>query len=118
MPHSSTGTLLRHIRTLAAKPRDSRSSDRELLLRFAAEHDEDAFAALMQRHGPMVWRVCRRLLHDSHAAEDVFQATFLVLARKADDLERLLNLSQTGSQGVERLPKRAQAKRRRPGKGK
>ena len=40
------------------------------------------------------------------------------LARKADDLERLLSLSQTGSQGVERLPKRAQAKRRRPGKGK
>src|SRR5262245_45415153 len=82
MPHSSTGTLLGHIRTLAAKPRDSRSSDRELLLRFAAERDEDAFTTLMQRHGPMVWRVCRRLLQASHSAADAFQATFLVLAPK------------------------------------
>src|SRR5262245_53851622 len=55
----------------------------ELLERFVRGRDEEAFALLVKRHGPMVLGVCRKLLRDSHAAEDVFQATFLVLARKA-----------------------------------
>src|SRR5438309_812182 len=62
---------------------DEDTTDRQLLERFAAARDEGAFAALVQRHGPRVLRVCRRVLGDTHAAEDVFQATFLVLARKA-----------------------------------
>src|SRR5262249_28354539 len=45
--------------------------------------EEAAFEALVERHGPMVLRACQRVLHDRHAAEDAFQATFLVLARKA-----------------------------------
>ena len=57
--------------------------DAGLLERFAARRDEAAFAALVQRHGPMVLAVCRGLLRDAHKADDVFQATFLVLARRA-----------------------------------
>src|SRR4029079_11828164 len=56
--------------------------DQVLLARFLERRDEDAFTELVQRHGPMVLAVCQRVLGDSHHAEDAFQATFLVLARK------------------------------------
>jgi RNA polymerase sigma factor (sigma-70 family) len=59
-------------------------SDGELLERFAALGEEQSFAVLVRRHGPMVLGVCRRLLHNWHDAEDGFQATFLALARKAE----------------------------------
>jgi RNA polymerase sigma factor (sigma-70 family) len=65
---------------------ESRDSDRELLARFVAASDQDAFALLVDRHGPLVQRVCRRVLGDAHLADDAFQATFLLLARKAASL--------------------------------
>ncbi len=69
-------------RSVGARP-DGDPTDRELLQRFVVGHDQDAFAILVRRHGTLVWRVCRQHLSRVQDAEDVFQATFLVLARKA-----------------------------------
>src|SRR6476659_4554811 len=63
-------------------------SDGDLIRRFCVSRSKDAFAAIVQRHGPMVLGVCRRILRDPHDADDAFQATFLVLARKAGSLAR------------------------------
>jgi RNA polymerase sigma factor (sigma-70 family) len=84
MMRTAAPPLLRHVRRLAA----AASSDEQLLAEFLARRSDEAFAALLARHGPMVWNVCRRVLHDAHAAEDVFQATFLVLADRAAAIRR------------------------------
>jgi RNA polymerase sigma factor (sigma-70 family) len=78
----STAAILRHLRSLSIAER----TDRELLRAFAVERDESAFAALVRRHGPLVLGVCRRLLRNEQDAEDAFQATFMVLARRAASL--------------------------------
>jgi RNA polymerase sigma factor (sigma-70 family) len=83
MPTGQLDPVLRFLRT-AAGP--TPPSDRQLLDRFVGQDDEAAFAALVRRHGPLVLGVCRRVLHDVHAAEDCFQATFWLLARKAGSL--------------------------------
>jgi RNA polymerase sigma factor (sigma-70 family) len=76
----------RLIRTLVDRQREDRTSDRDLLRRFAARRDEEAFAALFRRHGAMVLGVAARVLGHQADAEDVRQATFLLLARKAGAL--------------------------------
>lgn len=62
--------------------------DRELVERFVAARDEDAFAEIVRRHGPMVLAVCRRVTGRAHDADDAFQAAFMVLARRAGHLAR------------------------------
>jgi RNA polymerase sigma factor (sigma-70 family) len=69
-------------------PDVDRRTDRTLLRRFTAAGEEAAFTALVVRHGPRVLSVCRRLLGDAHAAEDAFQATFLLLARQAGTIRK------------------------------
>src|SRR5579871_1479642 len=88
MSSTQVGTLLRFIRQLSAGWKDHELPDHQLLERFIALGDEDSFAALLRRHGPMVLRVCQSVLHNLHDAEDVFQAVFLVLARRAGSINR------------------------------
>ncbi len=93
MASRSLSTVLPHLRRLLAGGADG-PGDAQLLEHYLRRRDEDAFATLVRRHGPMVLAVCRRLLSDPHDAEDAFQATFLVLVRKASSVgrpERLAN---------------------------
>jgi RNA polymerase sigma factor (sigma-70 family) len=79
--------VISHLRRLALLRECEKLADGQLLERFLARRDEEAFAALVRRHGPMVLAVCRRVLRSDHDAEDAFQATFLVLARKASSVK-------------------------------
>jgi RNA polymerase sigma factor (sigma-70 family) len=80
--------VLRQIHHLAAGLRAGEWSDGQALGRFVAAREEAAFCALVQRHGPLVWGVCRRILKHIQDAEDAFQATFLVLAQRAGSIRK------------------------------
>ena len=88
MRNIATTLLLRQLRGLGAGRDPAGASDAELIHGFVTRADEGAFETLLQRHGPMVLHVCRRVLPNLQDAEDAFQATFLVLARKAGSLRR------------------------------
>ncbi len=90
MVRRNSGILIRQINSLLTAGTFSGLSDGQLLERFLAGHDEVselAFTVLVERHGPMVLGVCRRILADPHDAEDAFQATFLVLVRRAASVQ-------------------------------
>jgi RNA polymerase sigma factor (sigma-70 family) len=78
---------------LASIPRHRGPTDGDLLRDFVDANDQSAFRALVERHGPMVLRVCRRQLRSKEDAEDAFQATFLLLARKAGSIRKRESLA-------------------------
>jgi RNA polymerase sigma factor (sigma-70 family) len=86
MPGREAKTVLDQLRAALRPPGGGGLTDGQLLRQFASGRDGSAFAALVRRHGPMVLGVCRRVLGHAQDAEDAFQATFLVLARKARSL--------------------------------
>src|SRR5437660_2354589 len=86
MAHKAT--LLFQVRQLLQAQPTCRLQDMDLLELFRRQNNEAAFAELVRRHGPLVLGVCGRVLHNAHDADDVFQATFLVLARKADSIRK------------------------------
>jgi RNA polymerase sigma factor (sigma-70 family) len=89
----ATAQLFRQVRCWLAVQALHEDPDADLLERFRRERNEAAFTVLMERHGPLVLRVCGRLLPDRHAVEDAFQATFLVLARQAEAIRKSASLA-------------------------
>lgn len=75
--------VIQHLRRTVLLRDGAGLTDKQLLEDYISRRDEAALEALVQRHGPMVWGVCCRVLNNHHDAEDAFQVTFLVLVRKA-----------------------------------
>ncbi len=115
MSTGQLGTVVRYLRRMARAPARGEPRDRHLLERFVTHREDAAFAALVERHGPMVLGVCQRVLQDGHDAEDAFQATFLVLARKAGAIRRQASVGSWlyGVAYRTSLRAKAQAARRR-----
>jgi RNA polymerase sigma factor (sigma-70 family) len=88
MPDLPLTTVLHYLRRRVEPEAVSEASDARLVERFVTARDEAAFEALVRRHGPMVLGLCRGLLRDVHRADDAFQATFLVFARKATSIHK------------------------------
>src|SRR5262245_21016191 len=87
MATPALGSVLHNLRLSWRSKEEGSRPDGDLLESFLTRRDESAFEALMRRHGPMVLGVCRRVLQNEHDAEDVFQAAFIVLARRARALD-------------------------------
>src|SRR5262245_22816595 len=109
MTANPLATVLHHLRAAAAPP----PSDGQLLQRFADTGDQAAFAALVRRHGRLVLGVCRRLLGTGPDQEDVFQATFLVLARRVGAIRNPASLASWLYGVAFRLARQLQGQRAR-----
>ncbi len=86
MAKDQLGNVMDSLRRAVLAGCQADRTDGQLLEDYLTRRDEAAVAALVKRHGPMVWGVCLRVLHNRHAAEDAFQATFLVFVRKASSV--------------------------------
>src|SRR5271165_1265333 len=87
MASGQLSQVWQRLRGLVGKPAPEPPADALLLERFVAGRDMAAFEALVQRYGPLVLGVCRRVLGNTHDAEDAFQATFLIFARRAGTIQ-------------------------------
>ena len=115
MVNGCANTALRQVARVFLEGTLTGLSDRQMLERFVEGQDATAFEVLMERHGPMVSNVCRRLLHDPHDVEDAFQAVFLVLVRKASAVRVEGSLGPWFYTVANRVAARARANRRRLG---
>src|SRR5438132_1536245 len=117
MADTPVSPVVRHVRQVVALEFGRHETDAQLLERFARHRDEAAFAALVRRHGGLVLGVCRRVLASPDEADDAFQATFIVLARKAPALAAHRPLAGWLHVVASRLAVRAKARaaRRRDG---
>jgi RNA polymerase sigma factor (sigma-70 family) len=108
-------SVLDHLRRLNGITNAAQLSDRQLLNKFVTNKDQDAFAIVVTRHAPLVWGVCRRILGHHQDAEDAFQATFLILARRAGSIRWRLSVGGWLHTVAQRLAVRArkQAEQRR-----
>jgi RNA polymerase sigma factor (sigma-70 family) len=113
MAETPASPFLHHIRRLIGGVPEASLTDRQLLERFLATRDETAVEVLVRRYGPLVFGVCRRVLQDPHAAEDAFQATFLVLVRQAPSLGGYERLGGFLYRVAHRLALRARAQEAR-----
>ncbi len=105
MRNRSVGAVLKNVQTLFDVGTAAGLSDGQLLESYLLRGDdasEAAFSALVERHGPMVLRVCRGVLQDIHSAEDAFQATFLVLAQGGHDTEARIDRELAVRRGASR----------------
>src|SRR5947209_2030438 len=83
MPHAPAASARPPALGPGVKETSREVSDRELLERYVAGREDEAFAVLVQRYGGSIWSVCRRVLHHTQDTEDAFQAVFLLLAKRA-----------------------------------
>jgi RNA polymerase sigma factor (sigma-70 family) len=109
MTGTSLAEVLEHLHRLVGPRSAAGATDHDLLERFLTRREPAAFEALLARHGPMVLRVCRSLLTDAHAVEDAFQATFLVLLRRAASIRRRELLANWLYGVAHRVARRARA---------
>jgi RNA polymerase sigma factor (sigma-70 family) len=116
MPNVQRGAVVHSIQRLFDQGTVVALDERQLLDRFVSRGDESAFEAIVGRHGPMVLSVCRRVLDNQHDVEDAFQATFLILVKKASSI-RDRDMLGTWLHGVARrvaVRARANSRRRQP----
>jgi HlyD family secretion protein len=106
-------SILNYLRHILGRNVNSDVSDSELLRRFATERDEASFELLMWRHAGIVLHVCRQVLRDEQSTEDAFQATFLILARKAGSIGRRESLGSWLYRVAHRIAIKSQAQRQK-----
>ena len=106
-------SVLRCLRQRAGASPGGELTDGQLLRRFGEGRDEAAFAALLQRHGRLVWSVCHHVLGNEQDAEDAFQAAFLILARKAGAIRKPESLASWLHGIAYRVALKARARRGR-----